>query len=233
MWKPNLCGHQAFVFGKFSPRTRPVLCSPLSIEYMDQFVNQKFNVNLHLIGQHSHYLWLALAKLPPCQMPGPCGSPEVCQGGAGLLQYLYDKPVCLHEMAKGTFYLFIALLSATSNHSEELKYFYRSSWLIKFRGSSLCWIALSEVFNIFDKKYQRTFSSHQMPFHYSSFNKHSSLSKHDKSRVFWHIRVEDIYETENQNIVYCIWQGNFKHMLKTGMFCIKSLLLPFCSLFVC
>ena len=137
-------------------------------------------------------------------MPGPCGRPEVCQGGAGLLQYLYDKPVCLHEMAKGTFYPFIALLSATSNHSEELKYFYRCSWLIKFRGSSLCWIVLSEVFNIFDKKYQRTFSSHQMPFHYSSFDKHSSLSKHDKSRVFWHIRVDDIYETENQNIVCCI-----------------------------
>ena len=40
-----------------------------------------------------------------------------------------------------------------------------------------------------------------MPFHYLYSNQHfSSLSKHDKNRVFSHIRVEDMYETYYQKI---------------------------------
>ena len=40
---------------------------------------------------------------------------------------LYDKHVHLHEIDKGSFYLFIVLLSSTSNHSEKLKCFKCSS----------------------------------------------------------------------------------------------------------
>ena len=66
------------------------------------------------------------------------------------------------------------------------------------------------------RKNQRSFSSQQVPFHYPSFHKNfSSLSKHAKSRVVSHIRVEDIYKTYNQNIVsftFGIWQRNLEHM---------------------
>ena len=53
---------------------------------------------------------------------------------------------------------------------------------------------LELAFNIFDKKYKPTFSSQQNPFHYPSFDRpFSSLSKHDKSRVFSQIdRVQEI-----------------------------------------
>ena len=111
-------------------------------------------------------------------------------------------------MDKGSFYLFIVLLSTTSNHSEKLKCFKCSSWHIRFRGSSLPACAelsnLSELaFNIFDKNinvpcvsYQRT---QQMLFHYLSFDKHfSSSSIQDKSRVFSHIKVK--IETYNQKL---------------------------------
>ena len=75
---------------------------------------------------------------------------------------------------------------------------------------------LERAFNILDKKYQRTFSSQQMPFHYPSSIKHfSSWSKHDKNRVFSHIRVEDIYETYLSIKKFGIWQRNLEHMSKT------------------
>ena len=70
------------------------------------------------------------------------------------------------------------------------------------------------------------FASQQMPFHHPSFDKHfSSLSKHDKSSVFLHVKVE-VRECRNQidtkyiKPKHCrlhnrnskIWQGNLEHL---------------------
>ena len=72
-----------------------------------------------------------------------------------------------------------------------LKYFNCSSWYIS-SGVTAC---LKWAFNIFDKKYQRTLSSQQMPFHNPSFNIHfSSLSIHDMIKI-------DTYETEYETYI--------------------------------
>ena len=147
-----------------------VMPSAVNIFYMDQFVNQ--NVNLVLVGQQSHncsYYWLALAKGFACQyhifladhraithlkkknlqMPGAARRcPREGLGTDWLLQYLYDNHVHLHETDKGSFYLFNILLSTAANHAEKLKSFSRSSWYIKFRGSSLHSTYLTRIINV-------------------------------------------------------------------------------------
>ena len=105
-----------------------------------------------------------------------------------------------------------------SNHWEQLKCFNRPSWLIKFRGCSLCWIVLNQrlIFltrniNIYLFPRSKCVSITRLSINIFF----SSLSKHDKSRVFSNITVEDVHETYNQNIVYCIIkirQGNLEHV---------------------
>ena len=87
------------------------------------------------------------------------------------------------------------------------------------------------------QKYQRTFSSQQMLFHYLSFDKHfSPFSKQDKSRVFSHIRVYwnsefclGIWNTCQRLIPWWNLSKFFvlKHLSIGGMLGIKNLLLFF------
>ena len=133
-----------------------------------------------------------------CKCLGPprrCATKEL---GNDILTSAVTSDKHVHEMDNGSFYHFVVLLSTTSNHSRKLKCCNRSSSHIKFRGNRLCWIVLSEHLTCLTTKYQHTFASKQMPFNYPSFDKHFySLSRHDKTSVFLHIRVE-VRECRNQ-----------------------------------
>ena len=65
---------------------------------------------------------------------------------------------------------------------------------------SLSQLKFERAFNIFDQKYQRGLFFNQMPSYYPSFNKHFSLSKHDKSKI----DTKPSTKHTTKNIVYCI-----------------------------
>ena len=193
-------------------------------------------------------------------MLGPWGCAGVCQRGARWWYFEFTNISMtnmyiwhLHEMDKGSFYLFIASLSATSNYLEKLKCFNRFSRHIKFGGGTyLCWIVLRE---------HSTYLTRNINVHFPLTNCLSItclsinifLFCQNMTRTeFFHT---DIYKIYNQNMVYYIfgmWQRNLEHMSKSGrriswwilskfvvknisggMFCINNLLLPFCSVFAC
>ena len=121
----------------------------------------------------------------------------------------------LHEMDKGSFYLFIASLSATSNYLEKLKCFNRSSRHNKFGGGTyLCWIVLREHSTYLTRNIN-------VPFPLTNCLSITCLSiniflfcQNMTRTEFFHI---DIYEIYNQNIVYYIfgiWQRNLEHLSK-------------------
>ena len=122
-------------------------------------------------------------------------------------------------MDNESFYHFIVLVSSTSNRSGKLNCFNRSSGHIKFRGNSLL-NCLQLPFSIFDNEISTYFTSQQMAFHYSSFDKYfSSLSKHDKSSAFLYIRFEVRFlETALMRNIFDIWQGNLEELFLDGMY---------------